>query len=112
MRYDRKNLLKDKKIEIQEYKNVYVPGQGQSSEWVNIHDNKLWAYYRQLSGKEIFAAAQVAHIEEVLFVINWRNDIKPGLKILYKNKEYEIVRVDDFEGYKGDLKLYAKNKKA
>jgi SPP1 family predicted phage head-tail adaptor len=107
-----KKLLKDKKIEIQRYEETYIPGQGQTSEWVNIHEGKLWAYYRHLSGNEIFAAAQVAHIEEVLFVINWRNDVKPGQKILYNNNEYEITRVDDFEGYKKDLKLYAKNKEA
>lgn len=107
-----RSLLKDKKIEIQRYESTYIPGEGQTSQWTSIHEGKLWAYYRQLSGNEVFAAAQVAHIEEVLFIVNWRNDIKPGLKILYNGNEYEVARVDDFEGYKNDLKIYAKNKEA
>ena len=97
-----KNPLKDKKIIIQKYENTYVPGEGQVAQWTPIHEGKLWAYYRQLSGREVFAAAQVAHI-------NWRNDISPGQRIVYNDIIYEITRVDNFEGYKSNLSLYAKH---
>ena len=35
----------------------------------------IWAYFRQLSGEEYYAAAAIQVTEEVLFRINWRDDI-------------------------------------
>ena len=43
--------LKDKKIRILQYES-YVNDNGFSVEtWKPIHTGKLWAYYRQLSGR-------------------------------------------------------------
>jgi SPP1 family predicted phage head-tail adaptor len=68
----------------------------------------VWAYYRQLSGKEIHAVASVQAVEEVSFVINDRADITTRHFIRFRGVEYDITRVDDFQGYKGDLRVYAK----
>ena len=101
------NVLKDKKITI--YKRVMT-----NDEWGNqiikyqpIHPGKLWAYVRQLSATEYFAAAQVQNKEEMLFTVNWRPDITPKMYIEYKGVWYDIKRVDTFEGYKESLHLYA-----
>lgn len=48
--------------------------------------------------------------EEVQFVINWRDDITTRHIVRYKGVDYDITRVDVFEGYKSDLTLYAKKK--
>ena len=101
------NVLKDKKITI--YKKVMT-----EDEWGNqrvsyqpIHPGKLWAYVRQLSATEYFAAAAVQNKEEMLFTVNWRPDITPQMYIEYKGVWYDIKRVDTFEGYKENLHLYA-----
>ena len=63
--------LKDKKIRILAYES-YTNNNGFPVEkWNVIHEGKLWAYYRQLSGKEFFAAATVNAEENVLFYINY-----------------------------------------
>lgn len=67
----------------------------------------IWAHYRHLSGKEIFSAAVVREKVEVVFEINWRADIDTFMKVLYKDEEYRITDIDDFEGKKTDLKIYA-----
>lgn len=68
----------------------------------------LWAYFRSLSGKEIYAADMLLAQEEVLFTVNWRAGIKPSMRVLYRGDMYDITRVDTLEGYKGDVKLYCK----
>ncbi len=101
------NVLKDKKITV--YKKVI--GQNEIGDQVvayqPIHPGKLWAYVRQLSAKEYFAAAAVQNKEEMLFTVNWRADITPQMYVEYKGVWYDIQRVDTFEGYKENLHLYA-----
>ncbi len=67
----------------------------------------VWAYFRQLSGNEIYRVTTQA-TEEVMFIINYRTNITTENVILYKGVQYNIVRVDVFEGYKSDLTLYGK----
>ena len=55
----------------------------------------------------ILYRAQHSKDEEMLFVLNWRPDLDPDCFIEYRNIFYNITRVDPFEGYKEDLKLYA-----
>lgn len=72
-------------------------------------EGKLWAYYRQLSGKEFFAAATVNATEDVLFTVNHRADIDTDMLVEYAGKYYQITRIDNHEGYKTDLDLYCKS---
>ena len=67
----------------------------------------IWAYVRHTSGREYYAAKQVQAEEEMIFEINWRDDITPKNWIVYKGKEYDITRIDDFEGYKDSLRINA-----
>ena len=101
------NVLKDKKITI--YKKVITEDSigNQITKYQPIHPGKLWAYVRQLSATEYFAAAAVQNKEEMLFTVNWRPDITPQMYIEYKGVWYDIKRVDTFEGYKENLHLYA-----
>lgn len=101
--------LKDKKIRILSYES-YVNDNGFGvEEWKPIHEGKLWAYYRQLSGKEFFAAATVNATEDVLFTVNHRADIDTDMLVEYAGKYYQITRIDNHEGYKTDLDLYCKS---
>ncbi|MBM7650531.1 SPP1 family predicted phage head-tail adaptor [Bacillus ectoiniformans] len=68
----------------------------------------IWAYYRQASADEFYSAATTNYKIEVVFKISWRQELQPeGLKILFKGKKYAITRIDDYEGYKKDLTIYA-----
>lgn len=49
--------------------------------------------------------------EEVLFVINYRTNITTAHIVRFRGVDYDITRVDTFEGYKQDLTLYAKRKR-
>ena len=100
--------LKDKKIRILQYES-YVNDNGFSVEaWKPIHAGKLWAYYRQLSGREFFAAATVNAEESVMFTVNYRTDIDTEMMIEYNGEYFQITRIDNHEGYKTDLDIYCK----
>ena len=102
--------LKDKKIEIFAVTYAGDPG-GFPIETLTPIAPPMWAYFRQLSGKEVYAAMSVQATEEVQFVINWRDDITTQHIIRFRGVDYDITRVDPFEGYKSDLTLYAKRKR-
>lgn len=100
--------LKDKKIEI--LGKTYTHDKyGNSKVSSTPIPPPLWAYFRQLSMKELYGT--VTQVEEkVLFQVNYRPDITTTHVIRYKGNLYEITRVDVFEGYKSDLTLYCKRK--
>ncbi len=97
--------LKDKKIEILA-PHTERDNEGFATTTLQPVGAPVWAYFRQLSGKEVFAAATINYKEEVLFAINYRTDITTAHVVRYKGVLYDITRVDAFEGYKEDLTLY------
>lgn len=99
--------LKDKKIEILAATYNQDPGGFATASLTPIAP-PLWAYFRHLSGNEVFAAKTVQATEEVLFTVNYRADITTTHVIRYRGVLYDITRVDVFEGYKSDLTLYCK----
>ena len=101
--------LKDKKINI--YIERYVPnGNGYTTKVTEPLALNVWAYFRQLSGKEYYAANAEQVQEEALFQINWRAGLSTAHVIRFKGALWDITRVDTFEGYKRDLTLYCRRK--
>lgn len=100
--------LKDKKITVYKVVHGTTDNGYAKKRWQPLHAGALWAYTRQLSAKELFAAQAQQFQEERLFVINWRRDIAPGMAVRYRDNWFEIVRVDTLEDYKADVKLYVK----
>ena len=99
--------LKDKKIEI------LLPTSerdmaGFGLETLTPIAPPLWAYFRQLSGKEIHTNATTIATEQVLFTINWRQDITTAHVVRFKGVLYDICRIDVYEGYKQDITLYCR----
>lgn len=91
--------LKDKKIQI--YSIV-------SSTTYRLNpDGPFWAYYRQMSEKELYAAAAMTVKEDAVFIINYHEGIKIYDLVAFRGKYYRITRIDDFEGNRQDRKLYA-----
>ncbi len=99
--------LKDKKIEILAETSV-INENGYPETVLQAICPPVWAYFRHLSCKEIFAANAVNAQEEVLFTINWRDDVTPAHVVRYKGMLWDVTRVDTFEGYKQDISLYCK----
>lgn len=106
-----KRKLKDKKITLYQERDVSAPGDMPRMALAPIHPGKLWAHIRQMSASERIANLSVQVVEDVLFVINWR-DFKTvdtlTLKIQHNEQWYDVTRIDTFEGYKQDLKVYGK----
>ncbi len=99
--------LKDKKI-ILYRKHTVKDSAGFSTTYTPIHAGRIWAYVRQLSASEYYASQALQQKEEMFFTVNWRNDITAAdYFVEYKGVFYDITRIDTFEGYKEDLKLYA-----
>jgi SPP1 family predicted phage head-tail adaptor len=102
--------LKDKKIEVLRVVSE-KDLQGFSTEKYVPICPPVWAYYRHLSGKEIFTAGAYYPSEEVLFVINYRGDISTYDVIRFRGRIYDIKRIDDFEGRKGgEISVYARGR--
>ena len=97
--------LKDKKIDIMETQVVTDSIGNRIKQLVTVAT--VWAYFRQLSGDEIYRVTTQVN-EEVMFRINYRADITTTHVIRYKGILYNITRVDVYEGYKSDLTLYCK----
>jgi len=102
--------LKDKKIEILAKTYVHDKYGNSSVSYQPITDAPLWAYFRQLSARELYGT--VTQVEEtVLFQITYRSDVTTANTVRYNGAEYEITRIDTFEGYKKDIILYCKSRK-
>lgn len=101
--------LKDKKIEL--LRQVHTWDEMGFSKTTLESMGTVWAYFRHLSGKEVFAAATVNYKEEVLFQVNYRTDLTTTNMVRYNGTLYNITRIDTFEGYKEDLTLYCVAKK-
>ena len=101
--------LKDKKIDIMQVTHGKNP-EGFPIDTITALASGVWAYFRQLSGKEFYAAAAVQATEEVLFTIGYRTDITTANFIRFRGVDYDITRIDTFEGYKQDLTLFAKKR--
>ena len=99
--------LKDKKVELLR-PAVRKDAEGFGTEGLVPIAPPLWAYFRQLSGKEIHAAGTTVATEQMLFVVNWREGLDTRLAVRFRGVLYDVTRVDVFEGYRQDLTLYAR----
>lgn len=97
--------LKDKKIDI--LKPIVIKdSEGFTNTTLEPVYTSVWAYFRHLSGREIYAAEAFSFKDEVLFQVNYNREITPGYVVRYNGILYDITRVDVFEGYKQVLTLY------
>jgi len=100
--------IKDKKVTILKFREfedehgfttgVYEPLPGAEN---------IWAYFRHASGNEFIQTENTNSKIDVIFEINWRNGVDTSMQIQYKGQKYNITCIDNYEGYKKDLKIYA-----
>ena len=101
--------FKDKKITIwKEYTGENEEG-CDVSYWKKY--KTVWAYYRQTSGREIALSGSSLdeQQEDAVFTINyydWLNDT--GYRLSYKGRVYNISRIDEYNGERRELDIYAR----
>lgn len=102
-------FLKDKKAELFKrvsYQNrvgtILYRGQPLSS-------TPLWCYTHQLTGEILKTPLVVESKETRLFVFNFRADVKQGDFVCYRDKWYEITRVNTTADYNTDLFVYVRD---
>lgn len=101
--------LKDKKITVLQATTVKVNG-------VNVKRFKkiltdTWCFYQQIPGSASLTDVNGLQIydstEKAQFIVNKRTDVLPtiGDVILFRNRYYDILTIDDYQGYHTELKL-------
>lgn len=106
--------LKDKKIEIWQGERKTVNGVGTYT--YSLWAGPLWAYYRQLTGNVTVDTSMGLYMldstERAVFIINRLPELKAKgsygyVKIRFNGRVYDVLSVDDYEGYRGDYKITA-----
>ena len=78
----------DRRIAIQQY-SVTRSGSGHETKtWTTLAT--VWAEVRQKSGREYFGANQVVDEVDTLFIIRYRSDVTPKMRIVYNGRNYNI----------------------
>ena len=98
--------LKDKKITILKNTNKRDEYGEIINELTPVYEN-IWAYYRQASGNEMYLALQTNTRIEAIFEIEWIKSLESNMVIRYMGQDYSISRIDDYEGGKNSLRMYA-----
>lgn len=104
--------LKDKKIQIARSETKKVNGVN-TKVWTNLVDTKIWAFYQQHAGSASLTDVNGLKVydstERATFVINNRADVRPAIGdlIVFREKFYDVIAVDDYQGYREDLKITA-----
>lgn len=100
-------MLKDKKVTILTYREIRNDYDYDIEYYPLPGGENIWAYYRQATASEFFGAMTTNYKVEAIFQIAWRPGLNTYMQIRFKGKDYRITRIDDFEGNKTDLKIYA-----
>jgi SPP1 family predicted phage head-tail adaptor len=101
--------IKDKRIFIYEIISKRDTQGNEIKEKRYIHPKiGLWAYIREMSEREKFAAKAAGAQLSTIFKVNYNKKIKAGQYLEFKGETFLIESVDGFEYYARDLTLSAK----
>lgn len=94
---------KDQFVTIQK-RSTGVDALGQASETWGTHV-QLWVQALPVRGREYFAAGQTQSEVAVRFRADFREDILPTMRVLWRSVPHDIVSVIDVEGARTVLEL-------
>lgn len=83
-----RHRIKLQKLETRVNENGF-----EEEEWVDF--KILWASIKNLHGREYFQAAAVQKENTVKFIIRYIPELDTSMKILFKNKHYDITSIDN-----------------
>ena len=104
-----KTFLKDKQCRIAHLVQTVDDYGAPYERWEYLTEDPLWCYTRQLSQDQVWQGMQFGTHEKRLFVLNYRSDISTGDLIEYRDRRYEVTRVDTECDYRGDLFVYVRD---
>lgn len=101
-------FLKDKKAQV--YKEIKgqqdTSGFYGDSSYAPLGSKPLWCYTKQTSMEFRQMAMALGQDEERFFVFNHLVGVDEGDYILYRDKWYQITRIDTTDDYNGDMFIY------
>lgn len=100
---------KDKKALIYKAISVSEPGKMPETYYTPTTPATVWCYSRQLSQNTIFEAKAHGEAETRFFVFNQRITVDLYDLILYRDKWYQVTRVDTEDDYISDVFVYVKD---
>ena len=102
--------LKDKKADpYKSYSYQPQPGMMFKTVYIALTPAPAWCYAQQLSQSLTWEAAQYGNEETRLFVFNKGITIKPYDYVRYRDKWYQVTRVDTTDDYNTDVYVYVKD---
>lgn len=101
-------MVKDKKIKVYKYA-VTGTGIHEKKGYSPLYPAPIWAYYRDLSTKEMSVATGSFAQANCIFEVNYHPEINNNDIIFFRGQYYSIIAVDHFEGYRGDIRLTCKS---
>ena len=100
---------KDKKALIHDQVSVSGSGYMPKTYYVPRTPSAIWCYARQLSQDTIFEAKSYGEDENRFFVFNRGTVVELYDLILYREKWYQVTRVDTEDDYNTDIFVYVKD---
>lgn len=94
------------RITLYKMEIIMEPGEGSVEECVEI--GKAWARVSNLHGKEYFAAATIQLEKVVSFLIRYHPKMDENTIILFRNRKYEVVFVDNIKYGNAFMEVKAK----
>ncbi|EKN68069.1 phage head closure protein [Schinkia azotoformans] len=76
-------------------------------EWTNTYN--LWVMIRTIQGTEYIEASATQNQDTTRFVIRFMKNIEPTMRIVYKNKIYNIISVINDDEADKTLTIIAKS---
>lgn len=107
-------FLKDKKVVV--YKKMTIKDKSgfQTTGYMPIHPTaNIWGYFKELNAYLTYASQTTTAKEESQVAIGYTEALKrqypQDYYVLFDNVLYQVTRVDNYEGYKTDLRLFVKS---
>lgn len=66
--------------------------------WDYIADYQVMARVMEKPGKEIMVGDRLTYLQSTTFTVDYRSDINVRMRIVYREKVYEIISITDNEG--------------
>lgn len=95
--------VRDQRVTLQQ-RVAGVDARGQAvNTWSDVAT--VWAQVQPLRGREFFAAGQMQSVVDVRIRINYRADVQPTWRVLWRNRAHDVSGVIDVDGKRQQLEL-------
>lgn len=97
----------DRQITFQALTEVKDAMGGITETWANLAtDPTVWAEKRDMAGRETWASQQYNAEIDTVFIVRYRSDITPKMRIAYDGRYYNIEAIKEF-GRRDGLEIMA-----